>query len=305
MGVNSCGSLLSSAKDVKMNVLANFLKSDRGFLVADIDIRWLVFKIANGKDDSAACKEVANFLATLAFYGYTVNPICDGIERHRSKRALLVRIRKSEERRFSCVALRFEAMHISQQLTGDSDETRKKDMSRELSEKDKAIKTLQNESGSRVSCNFGQILHDYLCENDYYDPNKFAGMIKKVIISKFQADSIIGKRAIEKKSSIIFGSDSDFAVFLGPDYFAVSDFQFRRNQKGGSGFKFRIQSLKISVAALNFVEKIQNFDSKILFKIAKYHLFDDDCIRMRGMKALCIGTDVFLGGLKNFGVSKL
>ena len=90
----------------------------------------------------------------------------------------------------------------------------------------------------------------------YYDPNKFTGLIKKVIISKFQADSIIGKRAIEKKSSIIFGSDSDFAVFLGPEYFAVSDFQFRRNQKGGSGFKFRIQSLKISVAALNFVEKI-------------------------------------------------
>ena len=82
MGVNSCGSLLSSAKDVKINVLTDFLKSDRGFLVADIDISWLVFKTTNGKDDSLACKEVANFLATLAFYGYTVNTTCDGIERH-------------------------------------------------------------------------------------------------------------------------------------------------------------------------------------------------------------------------------
>ena len=72
-----------------------------------------------------ACKEVANFLVTLTFYGYTVHPICDGIVRHRSKRASVKRIQEIEEKRFSCVALRFEAMRLSQQLTEELDPSKR------------------------------------------------------------------------------------------------------------------------------------------------------------------------------------
>ena len=90
-------------------------------------------------------------------------------------------------------------------------------------------------------------------------------------------------------------NNTDFAIFLGQDYLAVSDFEFRQNKKGGTGFTYRLQKIKISVASDEMVQTIQTFDSKVVFKIAPFPFFDEDYIRLRALKALCLGTNVFIG----------
>ena len=131
------------------------------------------------------------------------------------------------------MASRFKASRLLQQLTSESNVEDTKKLRLELVLKNKEIRSFENGSTIRFSSDFGSKLHVYLSDNDFHDPNRFVGSIKKVFVSKFQADSVIGKRAPDKKSSIIFGNDTDFAIFLGQDYLAVSDFEFQQSKKGG------------------------------------------------------------------------
>ena len=54
----------------------------------------------------------------------------------------------------------------------------------------------------------------------------------KVFISKFQAYPVIKEKARDNKSVIIFDNNSDFAVFIGPEYLAISHFELQHNKKG-------------------------------------------------------------------------
>ena len=199
MGVSASDKIIHSAKDLPIQTVTIFLSTNRRLLLADVDISWAVFKAANRKDDSVALVQIGNLLATLANCGFHVTPICDGVERHRSKRASMQRIQKSELKRMSCMASRFEASRLSQQLTSESNVEDTKKLQLELVLKNKEIRSFENGSTIRVSSDFGSKLQVYLSDNDFYDPNRFVGSIKKVFISKFQADSVIGKRAQDKK----------------------------------------------------------------------------------------------------------
>ena len=189
MGVNSSDKIIHSAKNVTIQTLSNCLMIDRKSLSLDIDISRAVFKVASGKDDERAIKAIANLLSTLANYGYHNTPICDAIERHRSKCASMNRIQKSKLKRICGMALWLEASKISQQLSRADNVKDTHTLKQELAKKNKEIRSYKNGSSIRVSKNFALKSHARLLENDYYDPSKYVGSIKKVFIAKFQADS--------------------------------------------------------------------------------------------------------------------
>ena len=219
-------------KDIKLQSLTIFLAINRKHLKVDIDISWAIFVVAFGKNEASALICVANLISAFANHGYEVTPICDGVIRHRSKRASMDRIRNAEVARIDCIAARFEAAKLSQAISS-SIQLESEALKSELLNKNKEIQKFDTKSRERVSCTFGQKLDDYLKENDYYCPDKFSGRIRRVIVAKFQADSVICYRAKDCLSSIIIGNDSNFSMFLGKKYLAISAFKlFTKRNRG-------------------------------------------------------------------------
>ena len=64
---------------------------------ADVDCNWIAFMLGANKCPHEAASKTADFLECLANYGFIVTPICDGKERHHSKRASMERIAKKEK----------------------------------------------------------------------------------------------------------------------------------------------------------------------------------------------------------------
>ena len=87
----------------------------------------------------------------------------------------------------------------------------------------------------------------------------------------------------------------------------MTDFKLReiKSKRGGSGLNVSLQNVKVSAASIKMVQAIQNFEPKVIFDLAKFPFFDDKSICLRALKALCLGTDVFIGGINNIGPTKL
>ena len=83
----------------------------------DVDISWIVRKLGIGKTEDSIMKEVSNFLKTLAHQGgFIVTPICDGDERHHSKRDYVNRIAKRERKRVDGLVARFKTMSLEAEI---------------------------------------------------------------------------------------------------------------------------------------------------------------------------------------------
>ena len=304
MGIKGCNQILHIAKDIKLQSLTNFLAMNRKHLKVDIDISWAIFVVAFGKNEASALICVANLISAFANHGYEVTPICDGVIRHRSKRASMDRIRNAEVARIDCIAARFEAAKLSQAISS-SNQLESEALKSELLNKNKEIQKFDTKSRERVSCTFGQKLDDYLKENDYYCPDKFSGRIRRVIVAKFQADSVICYRAKVFLSSIIIGNDSDFSMFLGKKYLAISGFKLITKRNKGKDDSFTLKDIQISVTSEDYVKSLESHDSSFKFNRAKFPFFDTDDLNIRGLLALCLGTDVFIGGIPKYGPAKL
>ena len=75
----------SSTENNDSNNPINILH-EQSYLI-DIDCNWVACQLGAIKSPSEAATITADFLETLAHYGFDVTPICDGDKQHHTKRA--------------------------------------------------------------------------------------------------------------------------------------------------------------------------------------------------------------------------
>ena len=138
-----------------------------------------------------------------------VTPISDPPDhRHHTKQASIERIMKKERAHIEATIGRCEMTRMNQQLTNDdslSAEERDTIEKNKLPELIKQLRKHENACNSpRLPSTFIADLSDILEHNNAHKENEHNCKVEKPLVSSFQADSLIAKRAIEKKSHMLF-----------------------------------------------------------------------------------------------------
>ena len=96
----------------------------------------------------------------------------------------------------------------------------------------KRVKTLEraNNSNHRLKSSFASDLEHELQIRGCHDENDHFGVIRKIKVGLFQADSLIARQAVERKSHIILSSDIDFFVLVGQPCILIRKFHFSRGR---------------------------------------------------------------------------
>ena len=220
MGLTSPKALTYVIKNLNVRNLKDILESirqleGRSNLHFDVDCNWVAFKLGCNKNPDEATKKVVDFLECLAQYGFIVTPVCDGEQRHHSKRATTERQAKYEKAKIQSTVDRLMLVAVSQQLQNDTN----------LNEEERA--TLQNKQKvlnksvasleSKVANNRGlhrsfaaDLSTELEIRDSHAEDETHHGRVEKVKVGLYQADALIAQRAVSGLSDIIVAADSDF-----------------------------------------------------------------------------------------------
>ena len=234
MGLKGAASILFHAKGITMTGLKRIartrLAENEHICRIDVDCSWLGYKLARSSSDTDASMLTAEVLLLLAKAGFVVTPICDPPHRHHSKRASTDRIAKKERKRIDSLVARYKITELSQRLQDVNISAEDRGvLSKELGDLNKKSKSLErNETSGRLGGLFIEDLQRDLDELSAHEKNEHECFVEEVVVSSFQADSVIAQRVVTKKSHLILGNDTDFMVLVGPSCVAVRDFKIKR-----------------------------------------------------------------------------
>ena len=129
----------------------------------------------------------------------------------------------------------------------------------------------------RLPSTFIADLSDILEHNNAHKENEHNCKVEKPLESSFQADSLIAKRAIEKKSHMLFSRDSDFLALVGKECVVIRDFTIRKEKKGKDdanneplyNFELCSYALETHNSILSAIQE-GNEEITVKVKLAKY-----------------------------------
>ena len=144
-----------------------------------------------------------------------------------------------------------DLLAVLQQVRDDDNiDTAEKDRLKcRQAELNKLVSKLDNKTrGCGLPPTFAEDLIAELDTRDAYIRNDNHGKVMRVKIALFQADTLIAKRAIGKKSDVIVASDTDYFVSVGPQCLLISkSFKFKQGlgRQQGKVALMEIQQLTI------------------------------------------------------------
>ena len=209
MGIKRAANLLYVTKEVSLKGLKEVARTrlgqDEHVCCIDVDCSWVAHRLLGQKVPAESLgQSTAEVLHLFAKAGFIVSPICDPPgQRHHTKRDSLRRIVEKEKARINAIVKRYNIAALTQKLRNEEGlmtAEEKDDAQKQLAADIASAKTLDRkcESGG-VPISFIEDLKDALMESDAHNENEHQCYVGKVIVSSFQADSIIAKRAIQKK----------------------------------------------------------------------------------------------------------
>jgi hypothetical protein len=178
---------------------------------------------------------------------------------------------------------------------------------------EKKVKALDTKVDVVLSSDFVESLRNDLSKSKAFEEFDSGGVVKNITVSKYQADSIIAKRAVMSESDMIVANDTDFFAFVGPKCILLKDFRMRR-PRGNNGQKVAlatITKMTLGCATETMKNKMLSAlkgspDHQIFnVKIPKFPIFGESCERLRAVAAVIIGSDVFVGGIKDLRAKKV
>lgn len=247
---------------------------------------------------------VAKRMHLMASYGFIVTGVVDGPHRpdckrsswDRTKNTLLDNInskfcrqtalsylRKIEEVKMSRKEV-CEAKNKVKQLNAESDR-------------------LANQMFEKVPATFKEDLEEVLFrQKTKASPFQGGYVEEKIIVSEFQADSMISYRILNDLSDIVYGNDTDYFVLLGPKHFTIRKSEKRRAKQPNNDDRFEIAGS--SNALFERIKSILGHqDDPKWGKVAGKPALDLESPLMRALVAVTMGNDVWKGQ-HNFGPAK-
>ena len=162
---------------------------------------------------------MADLLKNIAHSGgFIVTVIVDGDERPDCKRDSWSRIKSRELDDINRRYCRMKAMAYYSKVnngTASDEEKKKYEM---LSKAAKSFENKCSKSKFEIPPDFHIRLSEKLLSINACNCNENGGFVSEhVLKAKFQADSVIACRSIQKKSNFVMSKDSDFPALIGSD----------------------------------------------------------------------------------------
>jgi hypothetical protein len=284
----------------------------------DVDCNWVACYLGATKNPTEAAHITSDLLQALAARGFIVTPVCDGEIRHHSKRASIDRVVTNEKLKIRSLVDRYKLLSMTQQKQYSSNSNldgNEKDLfEKELTALNKSVTSLErkNKRNHRLPSSFAKDLKEELEMRGAHDENDNYGKVEKVRVGFFQADALIAKRAVEKKSHLIVSRDSDFFLLVGQQCLTIRSFTLKKGRGRQSKNIEMMKLTDIEIAVSNSKMKdmlLESLDSKARDSVkvsdAKYPLFAEDNLFLRASIGVILGSDVCVGGIKKIGPKKL
>lgn len=219
----------------------------------DVDCGWLLNHLGT-------VEKVVDALVIFSLNGFIPTPVCDGLSRYHSKRATTQRHYKQEKARIESISTRCQLMKVTQQLKCVDLPSERDQLKNTLTDLEKKVKTLERESSkeNKATNAFITNLKEEIESRDNTDEaNITGGYVEQVLVARFQADSVIAKRALEGKSHLIIGNDSDFLAYVGSSCIQLRDFAVKRQKKNKSLLKYAdLKGMELACASRGMYDRM-------------------------------------------------
>ena len=311
MGVNNGGRTKWVAKGLTLKTLHAL---DAGKRI-DVDGNALLYTFINKK--SIKHKTVGKILKLMAQHlkqlahsgGFVVTVIFDGSTRPDCKRASLQRRKEvflDDANRMFC---RFKSL----ELNAKYEKTKNVDDKEQLDEYNAECRKLEKKCGCPIILpdNIATLLSERLMMEEACSPNENGGYVdENVLTSVFQADSLIAKRSSSNQSDFIYGNDSDYFVWLGSKCLLIWGLWLMESSTTKDATQYQVELYGACNEHMNELkskisQNTNNLPKQLEWREAEIPLFASPDATLRALIALSLGCDVFIGGIKNFGLKKV
>ena len=225
------------------------LKKMRAGNRIDVDGNALAWKLGAGKHINEVVHLMAVYLKDVAHSGgFIITVVLDGDLRPDCRRDSWFRKKDralDDINRFYCRLKTLELGSEVHTLDRERSEKRKEDF--DLF--NNAAKKLERKCSRNVVIpkNFGSLLSERLMMIDACQLNENGGFVQeKYLKAVFQADSLIARRAMQKKSNYILSEDSDFAALLGRDCMMIKTISKKNHAALNKGRRGKRKKLRRS-----------------------------------------------------------
>lgn len=303
----SSNKVIWTASGVHPKEISAFLRESleaTGPIMLDVDILALYYKGRYAMSHLAAMKYVIRKMIYMADAGFNVTGILDGKYRPDCKRSSWKRILQSELAKTNSIFAQQRAQSVHAALEENPNREDAAELRKELESLSKEFRTNKNKVRSELPKNFKDELEDLVFRLFTLRPTYCEGNVNDDIIqAQFQADSMMAYRVHQKKAHVLFTTDTDMGVHLvSSDHFIIRSVDNVGKRKPG------VEDLKCEISgyspALMEKMKAKLTRDSIIWKEAKYPLFDFPSVKLKSYIAIALGCDVWKG-IKNMGPAKI
>jgi hypothetical protein len=209
--------------------------------VLDIDASWLLF--VTNPVCSIQVQKIIEICLVFAKVGFDVVLICDGNNRHFSKRATTDRVFNKQKGNTNLYLHQCQYSRLIDKFNKDDTSNEEKDLI--LKETDilrKKIRTVEKQVTSQQYDSgdvFFKSLTEHISELTINDYGGNDGSITAVQ-AEFQADSVIASRTIKRYNDIVLCSDSDQAALCGHRCLSIKSFVYKKKNNNITLEPFKI-----------------------------------------------------------------
>jgi len=269
-----------------------------------IDFNWLYINKTKSSDSiKYRVDKIINIMNIFAKCGCISYPICDPEIRHNTKRAFIYRRAKNLVSDIKIRSARYELQKVTQELMNNDLSIGSKT---ELIEKQSNLRKLasKNLSSSESINNAIRLLKEALADKEAKLTNESGGRIEELKTGLYQADLLISKLHSNDPSSFIIGNDADFMMLVGSNSIQLKDFNHCMRTSKITNITLMFSS---NALAKQMHIKLQTFgDKSSIFKPSEYEFFSKyKSLRTRAIIGFSLGSDIYPGGCKGTGPSKL
>ena len=264
-----------------------------------IDANLLGYKYVHNRSSFQPDGAVAHIAKALSERLIDVVIVCDGNNRHHSKRVSCKRRAEAEKQNIRLIIARAEL----QSLLSTQDDTSPIERANLIAAMQKKIRGLENALKRQLPTDFDQKLKAFV---DGYKSEEKGNITME--IAPTQADPCLAKMAVDGEIDAIISGDSDFAVYVGPGGCnGMADIMLKDVKL--SMIKEPVQSCKLYTGQKAVADQIEAilqpkidrspFDNG---RVPQYPLFSGQKDPMvRALIALLVGCDACPGGVDGMG----
>ena len=278
-------------------------KRPTNFPVLDIDASWIIRKLNGSFENRIGC--LLRLSLVFVRLGFHIFIICDGEERHHSKRATSKRKADCYRNNIIFHSNRMRLSLLTKEYVECQDITKKEELEKQINILKQKTDRIRN-AMAKTDVNVGDDLYKSLQEEIKLLTSQEKGSRNgKIVVlqSEFQADSTIASRMNHQENDIVLCSDSDMCVLTGEDCLCIKAYKFKDKGFEGSNicdidiFACWKSTIKKAIDSINLPSETSRL------YVPPYPVFDNiNDLKLRSLFAVGIGCDVYVGGVPTITV---